>query len=274
MGLSCSKAGADTSSWDPNARISPTNSTSGTLQYTTEKRVPEPHPKIGISHAATIRPVDDFALIQQYNQLYMKVRTWSSEFLSGGSGGAKQKSQIPAEVRTQVQRVVLQGDVARVLADKTLHRHVIEGLVGLAVSELLTPSKLPPPSDPALLRKAASDLCSTVLQFASSKRSSKQLKSDLLGILQLAASLDAAFRTQAAGFLVVYARVVNRDTPVNFSGMMEDKTNGRDTATAGQRSVGMMIFPGLFKTSKGARSCLVKIRVVCKDEMERYVGRI
>ena len=111
MGIFCSKTANVNGSSEPNARIPP---------------------------ASTTRPADDFAIIQQYNQLYMKVCTWSSEFLGGAKSSPR--SPIPMDVQQLVQRVVLQGDMSRVLAHTTLHRHVIEGLVGIAVSEILSES--------------------------------------------------------------------------------------------------------------------------------------
>jgi len=139
---------------------------------------------------------------------------------------------------------------------------------------LPAPSKIPPQTDPSI-RKTADQLCNTVLKFATSKCSTKQLKADLVAILQMAVDLDRAFKTQSAAFVVVYARVVNRETPVVFADNMEDKSSGRDEKVgAGPRKVGIMIFPGVFKTSKSFRTCLVKIKVVCTDEMEKYVGRV
>lgn len=83
-----------------------------------------------------IRPADDFAIIQQFNQLYMKVRAWSSEFLGGNNPSP---SQLPADVVQQIERVLLNDRPSRVMPDKTLHRHIIEGLVGVSVSETLNP---------------------------------------------------------------------------------------------------------------------------------------
>lgn len=89
-----------------------------------------------------------------------------------------------------------------------------------------------------------------------------------MAILQLAASLNAAFKTQqGASFVVAYTHVSNRDMPVVFSSIMEDSSGSGGGGGGPPRKVGAMVFPGLFKTARGARTCLVKIRVVCADDM-------
>ena len=152
---------------------------------------------------------DDFAVIQQFNQLYMKVRAWSIEFL----GGIKD-SEIAPEVLQRLERTIFGGaatcrgssasdpgsapsppylspprspsqspsrppsrspscqhlappsqprsssrsprpswksvrsqsssppaapwyDICEVLGNKTLHRHAVESLVGVTISEML-----------------------------------------------------------------------------------------------------------------------------------------
>lgn len=88
------------------------------------------------SDPPAIRPADDFAIIQQFNQLYMKVRAWSSEFLGGNNPSP---SQLSPDVVQQIQRVLLHDSPSRVMPDKSLHRHIIEGLVGVSISETLNP---------------------------------------------------------------------------------------------------------------------------------------
>jgi hypothetical protein len=92
-----------------------------------KKAAPVPQP------VDEIRPADDFAIIQQFNQLYMKVRAWSSEFLGGD------KPALPQDLEPQIQRIVLYGNLSQIMNEKTLHRHVIEGLVGVSISETLNP---------------------------------------------------------------------------------------------------------------------------------------
>jgi len=84
---------------------------------------------------------NDSAVIQQYRQLYAKVRAFSAEFQSAAK--SPPKASVPADVQQLVQRVVLVGEIPRVLADRTRHRDVVEGLVGTAISDLLSPC-LPP----------------------------------------------------------------------------------------------------------------------------------
>ncbi|KAF8253058.1 hypothetical protein K440DRAFT_643058 [Wilcoxina mikolae CBS 423.85] len=151
-----------------------------------------------------IRPADDFAIIQQFNQLYMKVRAWSSEFLGGD------KPALPPDLEPQIQRIVLHGTLSQILNERTLHRHVIEGLVGVSISETLNPQ---------------------VLRFATTKTPAKQLKTDLHTVFQLATSLQRAFQTQQnATFTVSFPRVT-AGNPLDFNtAIMEDRgrTNGTD----------------------------------------------
>lgn len=88
------------------------------------------------SHKVTqtaVRPADDFEIIQQYNELYMKVRKWSGEFLTDHN-----KPILPSVLEPQIQRILLDSRPPPViLNDRRLQRHVIEGLVGVAISETL-----------------------------------------------------------------------------------------------------------------------------------------
>jgi hypothetical protein len=40
-----------------------------------------------------------------------------------------------------------------------------------------------------------------------------------------------------------------------------------------ERPVGLLIFPGVFKLTAGVRTCMVKSKVVCIDEMTQYFER-
>ncbi|KAI5816997.1 hypothetical protein BZA77DRAFT_292978 [Pyronema omphalodes] len=204
------------------------------------------------------RPQDDFAIIQQFNQLYMKVRAWSVEFVGGAVG-----SELSAQQVALLRRLVLNNlDLAEVLADKTLHRHVIEGVIGIAIAEMLS-SKTP--SDTNALSET---IYSQVTGFATSKTTMKELKNDLGAILAMAVSLQKSFATQTATFTVSYPRV--QDGQCEFqTAMMEDKSNGKNGGPS-KRLVGLLIFPGMFKVAEGVRTCMVKIKVICTDEMARY----
>ncbi|KAF8540386.1 hypothetical protein BDD12DRAFT_31782 [Trichophaea hybrida] len=215
-----------------------------------------------------IRPADDFAIIQQFNQLYMKVRAWSSEFLGGD------KPALPPDLEPQIQRIVLHGTLSQILNEKTLHRHVIEGLVGVSISETLNPQG-PARADPTEVNKSIDQLCTTVLRFATTKTPAKQLKTDLHTVFQLAITLQRAFLTQQnATFTVSFPRVTAGNRLDFNTAIMEDRgrTNGTD-ASGSSRHVGLLIFPGVFKVTTGVRTCMVKSKVVCTDEMTRYLER-
>jgi hypothetical protein len=111
-----------------------------------------------------------------------------------------------------------------------------------------------------------------VSTLATSKRGVPALKTDLDAIFQLALGISQAFRTQRATFTVSFP-ISNPKTGVNFDGAeMEDKS-GNAGGSAKGRKVGILIFPGVFKTAAVARDCLVKTKVVCVDEVDRYVRK-
>lgn len=99
----------------------------------------------------------------------------------------------------------------------------------------------------------------------------KQLKSELHAVFAMAIALSRAFQTQSgATFTVSYPKVL--PSGLDFApGIMDDKGSGRSEGT-GKRQVGLLIFPGLFKATD-VRTCMVKSKVVCVDEMERLLER-
>ena len=76
---------------------------------------------------------------------------------------------------------------------------------------------------------------------------------------------------QSANFVVSYPKVVPGQKMVYNPDIMEDKSRrGYDEWNCDERSerrVGMLLFPGLFKNANRVRTCMVKIKVVCADEM-------
>ena len=105
-----------------------------------------------------------------------------------------------------------------------------------------------------------------ILQFTANNEPSAGLRGELGKIFQMAVSLSQAFQTQNATFTVTLPRVATRESVINFDERtMEDR--GGPSSPDGTRRVGVLIFPGLFKTTTGMRTCLVKIRVVCADEL-------
>jgi hypothetical protein len=130
-------------------------------------------------------------------------------------------------------------------------------------------------ADPAEVSRSIDQLCATVLRFATTKTQTKQLKTDLQTVFQLAISLTRAFQTQQnASFTVSFPRVPAGGLEFNAT-IMEDRgrTNGGDGASGSSRHVGLLIFPGVFKVTTGVRTCMVKSKVVCTDEMTRYLER-
>jgi hypothetical protein len=61
----------------------------------------------------------------------MRVRAWSAEFLGGDNHA------LPADLEPQIERISLSGSFSQTLKEKTLRRHVIEGLVGVSISQML-----------------------------------------------------------------------------------------------------------------------------------------
>ncbi|KAF8241607.1 hypothetical protein K440DRAFT_623360 [Wilcoxina mikolae CBS 423.85] len=88
----------------------------------------------------------------------------------------------------------------------------------------------------------------------------------------MAIGLSKAFETsQSATFTVSFPRVTSNALDFN-SLLMDDKSRGGSAGSA-RRQVGVLIFPGVFKVTTGVRTCMVKVKVVCKDEMERLLER-
>ena len=124
-------------------------------------------------------------------------------------------------------------------------------------------------SDPAKLSKEIDRLCSIVLQLGTTKKSVRQLKAELQKIFQMAIDLSRAFETTpSATFTVSYPRVASNRLQFNTV-IMDDKGNGGGD---GLRQVGMLIFPGVFKVTS-VRTCMVKVKVVCTDDIQRHLGR-
>lgn len=93
-------------------------------------------------------------------------------------------------------------------------------------------------------------------------------------------TLSQAFQTQSAVFTVTFPPIPETREALDFDAEgMEDKSSGRD-ALPRVRRVGILVFPGVTKTTKttkttiAAHTFLVKTKVVCTDEMERYIGKI
>lgn len=114
-------------------------------------------------------------------------------------------------------------------------------------------------------------LCATVLKFATPRVTVKQLKSELHAVFVMAITLSRAFQTQSgATFTVSYPKVLPAGLDYS-AGIMDDRSSGRGEGVA-KRQVGLLIFPGLFKATD-VRTCMVKSKVVCVDEMERLLER-
>lgn len=94
-----------------------------------------------------------------------------------------------------------------------------------------------------------------------------QLKQELHNILKMAWSLSDTCKQQpSANFVVSYPKIVPGQKPMYNPAIMEDKSR-RGCEEWGERPVGMLLFPGMFKNANGVRTCMVKIKVVCTDEM-------
>jgi hypothetical protein len=105
-----------------------------------------------------------------------------------------------------------------------------------------------------------------VLTLTTTKGEERKLKADLNEIFQIAINVLQAFQTQNASFTVSFP-LSTRKGGVNYDGAeMEDKKGSIGEGVKG-RKVGLLIFPGVFKTVATVRDCLVKTRVVCVDEM-------
>lgn len=118
----------------PGARVNPTTE-KASVKPAHRSRVPSTKAKDKAKETPAVRPhADDFSLMRQYEQLYNKIRTFSADFL----GGEKPKSaDLPKDIENRILRSVSSSTIPKVLNDKTLHRHVIEGLVGITISDLL-----------------------------------------------------------------------------------------------------------------------------------------
>jgi hypothetical protein len=186
--------------------------------------------------------------MQLYNQLYLKVRAFSSQFL----GHALCPSSLPSELK----RIIFYPTAAHVLNNKSLHRNVIEGLIGAAIQDSVN-----------LHRGGPDDVLTTLLRISDPPTPTKRLKQELQVVFELARRLKSAFETQrGAGFVVSFPR----PTKGFDKRLMVDKGGGDDGVS---RDVGVLVFPGVFKVTTGVRECMVKVRVVCGDEVRRCVER-
>ncbi|KAF8248005.1 hypothetical protein K440DRAFT_643279 [Wilcoxina mikolae CBS 423.85] len=199
----------------------------------------------------SLRPYDDFAIIQLYNQLYLKVRAFSSQFLGHGIS--------PVSTPPELSRIVSYPSPAHILTNKSLHRNVIEGLIGAAIQDSVN-----------LHRGGPEEVLNTLLRISKTPTPVKRLLQELQKVFELARRLKGAFETQrAVGFAVSFPR-----TAKGFDKrLMVDKGGGSE-GVGGGRDVGVLVFPGVFKVTKGVRECMVKVRVVCADEIRRYLDRV
>jgi hypothetical protein len=66
-----------------------------------------------------------------FNQLYLKVNTWVSEFTV--------YSGLPSALPPVIENLVIYSDVNPILHDKILHRRLLKGALGHAISYMMHP---------------------------------------------------------------------------------------------------------------------------------------
>jgi hypothetical protein len=122
--------------------------------------------------------------------------------------------------------------------------------------------------NPIDIRVRIKQFCITVLSFAATETPVQQLESGLEDIFQTASSLFQTFQTQDAAFFFSFPRLAPGETIMKFNAVLMNDS-GYDGE--GERQVGLLIYPGLFKVADGFRTCLVKCKVDCIDEIERHL---
>jgi len=122
-------------------------------------------------------------------------------------------------------------------------------------------------TDDSEIARSRDQILNTVLKFATLESATQAtVRAGLDSIFQTRNRIQQAFRTQAdATFTITNPRAAQGGaTYFNSLTMME----ATDPGIAGeQRQVVILVFPGVFKVVPGFRTCMVKARVLCRDQM-------
>lgn len=213
--------------------------------------------------------MNDREITDQYRRLYGKVQNWSGQFLA-----PPQSIPTLTDAENQLVRVVfLMDNLDLILSNSFLRRSVMEGLVGHQISIMLAGSSMSPNHlelAPSSIIDAARSAPAAIAATAEVLRPIVQRYADTT-VRDVSSGLDEILQNSHTLLHYLYTQpdvVFTISNPKRLLEFNRDFMESRGGGDGFEREVGVMVFPGLFKVTDSKRVCMLRARVICRDEAE------
>jgi hypothetical protein len=114
---------------------------------------------------------------------------------------------------------------------------------------------------------ASRKILDAVRKFATKSATPDQIRNGLYKIFRTRNRILQAFASQTDVTFTITNLKAAQNGPTTFTPLTMMDTMDQGIAGHEQRQVVVFVFPGVFKLQAGFRTCLVKARVFCSDQM-------